>query len=59
MSYSKIEWEREHPENTDPLRCLVCKVEATEGNRGRRVGDDEWLCNAHKHLENGEVARGA
>lgn len=33
------------------LRCLVCGLEATEGDHGRRVGDDEWLCHSHRDAE--------
>lgn len=45
-------FEEEHPEIFGALRCMVCHIEAT-GNppHGRRVGDDEWLCPDHKHLE--------
>lgn len=49
MSYSKIEWQREHPEDTDPLRCLLCNVETTPELKGRRIGDDAWLC--HDHID--------
>jgi hypothetical protein len=50
VSYSKIEWERLHPEDTDPLRCLLCNVEATPEAKGRRIGDDSWLCPKHKEI---------
>lgn len=33
------------------LRCLVCGIEATEGDRGRRIDDDQWLCHAHRAVE--------
>jgi hypothetical protein len=48
MSYSKMKFEEENPELVAALRCTVCNVEATDGDHGRRIGDDEWVCSKHK-----------
>lgn len=28
----------------DPMRCVICDVEATDEIPGRRISDDEWAC---------------
>jgi hypothetical protein len=46
----KRQFEEEHPEIFGPMRCQVCRVEATDDNKGRRVSDDVWVCNEHRSI---------
>jgi hypothetical protein len=48
MSHMKRQHEDDHPETFGALRCIVCNVEATPENKGRRIDDDTWACAKHR-----------